>query len=496
MAATSTAEAQKKRPAGRTPWPKPMLGGGLGVAKSRKDGLTFEQELLGLFVAQQGTLSLAMPALALLMAAASLMWSSVISVAYWLSTILICQGIQLILCRNYRMEDPRKVDLVKWGSRLASSELGYALAWCSLLFVFWDTASDVQRAFMVATLIVVTSVRLVVAAHFLPIIVAGTVPITLAIVLKCALANEPLYFAMAGIAVLVELYFVQLAKRIQQTARDMLAYRAQKDALIAELERSKSVSDEARRRAERNAASKTRFLATVSHELRTPLNAVIGFSEIMKEEMLGTHQVSNYKEYSADIHSAGTYLLGLINEILDHTKLEANKYQLHLEPIEVGKLAKECIDLVQLQADQGNLSLKLVAPPRLPRVMVDERAVKQICLNLLSNAIKFTPEGGQVTLTLSLTRLGTMQVSVRDTGIGIAEEEIPEVLTSFGQSSKSFDMAKQGVGLGLPIVDGLVRLHGGRMQIRSKVNFGTEVVIEFPEHSVPKGSPIRSAIAA
>ncbi len=496
MTTANVGEVQYKRDDGRPAWSKSLIGGRLGLSKSRKEGLTHEQELLGLFVAQQGTLALAMPALALLMAAAALMWTPIVSVGYWLSTILICQGIQLILCRNYRLEDPRKVDLMKWGSRLASSELAYALAWCSLLFAFWDPASDVQRAFMVATLIVVTSVRLVVAAHFLPIIFAGTVPITLAIVLKCTTAGEPLYLAMAGIAVLVELYFVQLAKRIQQTARDMLAFRAQKDALIAELERTNAVSDEARRRAERNAASKTRFLATVSHELRTPLNAVIGFSEIMKEEMLGDHVVDSYKEYSSDIHSAGTYLLGLINEILDHTKLEANKYQLHVEHIEIAKIAKECIDLVQLQADDRNLTLKFIAPPRLPKMIADERAVKQICLNLLSNAIKFTPEGGRVTLTISITRLGTIQISVRDTGIGIAEEEIPEVLTSFGQSSKSFDMAKEGVGLGLPIVDGLVRLHGGLMQIRSKVNAGTEVIIEFPQECVPKGSPIRSALAA
>ncbi len=496
MTAASVSKQNGKHGTGRSAWPKNVLGGSLRLSKSRKDGLTHDQELLGLFVAQQSNLSLAMPALAVLMAMASLMWSPVTSVAYWLSTVLICQGIQLILCRNYQMEDPRKVDLVRWGSRLASSELAYALAWCSLLFAFWDPASDVQRAFMVATLIVVTSVRLVVSAHFLPIIFAGTVPITLAIVLKCTTAGEPLYLAMAGIAVLVELYFVQLAKRIQQTARDMLEFRAQKDTLIAELERSNAISDEARRRAEHNSAAKTRFLATVSHELRTPLNAVIGFSEIMKEEMLGGHEVDSYKEYSADIHSAGTYLLGLINEILDHTKLEANKYQLHLEPIDITQIAKECIDLVQLQADNGNLTLKLIAPPRLPKMMADERAVKQICLNLLSNAIKFTPEGGRVTLTISLTRLGTIQLSCRDTGIGIAEDEIPEVLTSFGQSTKSFDMAKEGVGLGLPIVNGLVRLHGGLMQIRSKVDAGTEVVIEFPQECVPKGSPIRSALAA
>ncbi|MEM7428658.1 MAG: HAMP domain-containing sensor histidine kinase [Pseudomonadota bacterium] len=452
----------------------------LGLSKSRKEGLTHEQELLQLFVEQQSNLSLALPALAVLMAAASLIWTPVPLVAYWISTVFICQGVQLFLCRSYRLEDPLKADLVKWVSRLASCEVLYAMAWSSLLFLFWDSANDVQRAFMVALLMVVISIRLVVSAHFLPIVVAGTVPITLSIVLKCVLADEPLYLAMAGIAIMVELYFLQFAKSIQQTARDMLVFRAQKDALIAELERSAAVSDEARRRAERNSASTTKFLATVSHELRTPLNAVIGFSEIMKDEMMGRHEVDNYKEYSGDIHSAANYLLGLINEILDHTKIEANKYQLHDEAIDIKEVARDCVELVQLKADEGDLSLKLFYPPNLPMVLADGRAVKQICLNLLSNAIKFTPEGGRVTLTVAVTRLGTVQLSVRDTGVGIEQDDIPEVLSSFGQSSTTFDMAKEGVGLGLPIVNGLIDLHGGRMQIRSEVNAGTEVVIEFP----------------
>lgn len=456
----------------------------LGLNKTRKDGLTHEQELLQLFVEQQSNLGLAMPALAVLMAAASLIWTSTPLVIYWLGTIFICQGVQLYLCRNFRLEDPRKVDMVKWGSWLASCEVLYALAWSSLLFSFWDTASDVQRAFMVAILMVVISIRIVISAHFLPIVFAGTVPITLAIVLKCVLADEPLYLAMAAIAIIVELYFLQFAKSIQRTARDMLVFRAQKDALIAELERSNAISDEARRRAEANSASKTKFLATVSHELRTPLNAVIGFSEIMKEEMMGEHKVRTYQEYSGDIHSAGTYLLGLINEILDHTKIEANKYQLHDEPVDIRDIAKDCLELVQLKADEAELTLRGVYASGIPMVMADARAVKQICLNLLSNAIKFTPEGGCVTISVSKTSGGKVQLSVRDTGLGIPEDEMSEVLTSFGQSSKTFDMAKEGVGLGLPIVNGLVDLHGGWMEIVSEVDAGTEVIIEFPRDRV------------
>ncbi len=467
-----------------------------GLPRSHKDGLTYEQELLHVFVVQQTNLSLAMPALAILMAAASLPWAPVSTVICWLGAILVCQGLQLFLCERLRKEGRRKVDLIKWGSRLASSELIYSLVWSALLLSFWDAASDVQRAFMVAILMVVISIRLIVASHFLPIIIAGTVPITLAIVLKCALTQEPLYLAMAGIAIMVELFFLQFAKSIQKTARDMLVFRAQKDALIAELEHNNAVADEARRRAERNSTSKTKFLATVSHELRTPLNAVIGFSEIMKEEMMGAHKVGTYKEYSGDIHSAGTYLLGLINEILDHTKIEANKYQLHDEPMDLRAVTSECVDLVQLKADDGEIALKFECPTDLPMVMADERAIKQICLNLLSNSIKFTPEGGRVTLAVSQLASGKLEIACRDTGLGIAEEEIPEVLSSFRQSSKTFDLAKEGVGLGLPIVKGLVELHGGRLEIHSELDVGTEVVIELPAERIIPGTSISQMLAA
>ncbi|MGI9484262.1 MAG: sensor histidine kinase [Hyphomicrobiales bacterium] len=447
---------------------------------SRRHGLTFEQDLLTLFVLQQRTLSLAMPALAVLMAVAGLTWAPFTAVGAWLSFIFVCQGIQLVLCHDFTLQDPRKVDLVKWGSKLASSEFLYAIAWSSLLITFWDPASDVQRSFLVALLMVVVSMRLVLAAHFLPIVFAGTVPITLAIALSCALEATPLYLAMAGVAIIGELYFIQVAKKIQKTARDMLVFKAQKDALIAELEESKAFSDEARRRAEESNVAKSRFLATVSHELRTPLNAIIGFSDMMKNELMGPHTTQVYRDYSNDVHSAGEYLLGLINDILDLSKLEANKFELDETPLSVQAVASDCVRLVQLKADAGEITLHENYDTKLPLVLADGRAVKQIWLNLLSNAIKFTPEGGTVSLNVRRTKAGTVQMSVTDTGPGIPKEELPEVLRAFGQSSLTFDQAKDGAGLGLPIVQALVDLHGGRMVIRSDLGKGTTVVIEFP----------------
>jgi two-component system cell cycle sensor histidine kinase PleC len=447
---------------------------------SRKHGLSFEQDLLTLFVVQQRTLSLAMPILATLIAAAALTWAPISAVGAWLSFIFVCQGIQLILCRDFLRLDPRKTDLVKWGSRLATSELVYAIAWSSLLITLWDPASEVQRAFLVALLMVVVSIRLVLASHFLPIMFAGTVPITLAIALRCGLEGTPLYLAMSGIAIIGELYFIQLAKKIQKTARNMLVFKAQKDALIAELEEAKARSDEARRRAEESNFAKSRFLATVSHELRTPLNAIIGFSDLMKSEMLGPHSVPIYKEYSDDVHSAGQHLLGLINDILDITRLDAKKYQLHESAIKVQNIARDCVRMVQLKADAGDVTMHQVYEAELPQILADERAVKQIWLNLLSNAIKFTPEGGTVEVRVQRTRAGTLQISVQDTGPGIPKEEIPKVLEPFGQSSLTYALAKEGAGLGLPIIQALVELHGGCMVIRSDIGEGTEVIIEFP----------------
>ena len=466
---------------------------------SPKHGLTFERELLTLFVAQQRTLSLAMPIFALLIGLVCLTWVPFGAVGAWLSFIFVCQGVQLILCHDFTLQNPQKVDLVNWGSKLASSEFLYAMAWSSLLMTFWDPASDVQRAFLVALLMVVVSLRLVFAANFLPIVYAGTVPITLAIALRCGLEGGTLYLAMSGIAIVTELFFIHVAKKIQKTSRDMLVYKAQKDALIAELEESKALSDEARRRAEESNQAKSKFLATVSHELRTPLNAIIGFSELMHKEMLGKHSVPTYKEYSSDVYSAGQYLLGLINDILDLTRLESNKYQLLDDSLSIEAVGRECLRLVQLKADASGITLYEQYDRVLPQVRSDHRAIKQIWLNLLSNAIKFTPEGGTITLSVRRTKAGTVQLAVKDTGPGIPKDEISEVLAPFGQSSLTYELAKEGAGLGLPIVQALVELHGGRMVIRSELGEGTTVVVEFPAdrmvHASESETPASAKVA-
>jgi len=227
----------------------------------------------------------------------------------------------------------------------------------------------------------------------------------------------------------------------------------------------------------------------MSHELRTPLNAILGFSEVMKAELFGAHTVPSYREYSEDIHSSGQHLLMLINEILDLSRVEAGRYELREESVALVNIVEECRHLLAMRAKNRGINVIEALDDGLPRIWADERAVRQVTLNLLSNAIKFTPQGGSVTIKVGWTRLGGQYLSIRDTGPGIPEEEIPVVLSSFGRGSLAQKNADEGTGLGLPIVKGLVELHGGEFKLLSKVREGTEVIVIFPPERVMNALP-------
>jgi two-component system, cell cycle sensor histidine kinase PleC len=250
------------------------------------------------------------------------------------------------------------------------------------------------------------------------------------------------------------------------------------------LEEANAKHDEARRRAEEANLAKSRFLATMSHELRTPLNAILGFSEVMKSELFGPHAVAQYKEYSIDVHSSGQHLLDIINEILDLSRIEAGRYELHEEAVDLASTADECRHMLDLRAKSKSITLKTALEPGLPKIWADERAIRQVILNLLGNAIKFTPQGGEVTIKVGWTANGGQYAAIKDTGPGIPEDEIETVQESFGRGSMAIKTAEQGSGLGLPIVKGLVDLHGGQFHLRSKLREGTEVVVILPAERV------------
>ncbi|QBK31071.1 sensor histidine kinase [Roseitalea porphyridii] len=319
------------------------------------------------------------------------------------------------------------------------------------------------------------------------ILAAFTLPVALfAIVNFDTTPNTLLAIAMVVCALL---FFSFVAERLQKSSIASIAYRAENIALIAELEMAKSISDEARRRAEDANLAKSRFLASMSHELRTPLNAILGFSEAITSEMLGPIGNESYRSYVGDIHASGKHLLNLINEILDLSRIEAGKYELREEALRLTHVAEDCMALVRMRAAQKQITVKPVFQDGLPRLLADEKAVRQIILNMLSNAIKFTPNGGQVELKVGWTASGGQYVTVKDDGPGIPEDEIPVVLAAFGQGSIAIKSAEQGTGLGLPIVQALLAMHGGAFTLKSKLREGTEAIAMFPAARVMQPLP-------
>ena len=362
-------------------------------------------------------------------------------------------------------------------------DLLYGLCWTAILIhpAGLDVASNTMMMFLMLLVIAVSSML----AASLPIAaLAATAPVTAAIALNFVLGGTFDNYALALLALAAEGYFALLAHRLHSTTLATLEARAEKDALIGELEQAKAISDEARHRAESANVAKSRFLAQMSHELRTPLNAILGFSEVMKSEIFGAHAVPVYKEYSADIHNSGVHLLNLINEILDLSRIEAGRYELNEEAVSLVHVVADCHHLLKLRATSRGITIHEVFEQGMPRIWGDERATRQIVLNLLSNSIKFTPQGGEIWLKVGWTASGGQYLSVKDTGSGIAEDEIPIVLASFGQGSNSIKSAEQGAGLGLPIAKSLIDMHGGTFTLKSKLRIGTEVIVTFPPERV------------
>ena len=222
----------------------------------------------------------------------------------------------------------------------------------------------------------------------------------------------------------------------------------------------------------------------MSHELRTPLNAILGFSEMMKGEVFGPLPNDKYREYSSDIHASGSHLLNLINEILDLSRIEAGRYRLNEEAVTLSYIAEDCENLLRIRAKAKDITITLDADQTLPKLWADERAVRQIILNLLTNAVKFTPNGGNITLTVKGLEDGGQMVSVKDTGIGIPEHEIETVLSAFGQGAAAIQSAEEGSGLGLSIVQALVSMHDGKFDLQSELRKGTTVTAKFPPSRV------------
>ncbi|WP_354071282.1 HAMP domain-containing sensor histidine kinase [Caulobacter sp. 1776] len=235
--------------------------------------------------------------------------------------------------------------------------------------------------------------------------------------------------------------------------------------------------DQARADAEALASGRARFLANMSHELRTPLNAIMGFSDIMRARMFGPLS-DRYAEYAELIHESGGHLLDLINDVLDMSKIEAERFELQRGVFDAREAVQAAMRLLRVQADGAGVQLRGVLPPAELEVDADRRALKQIVLNLVSNALKFTPRGGQVTVTAHGYD-GVLEIIVADTGVGISPEDLERLGRPYEQAGGAEQRAR-GTGLGLSLVRAFAKLHGGDMTIESRLGAGTSVSVRLP----------------
>lgn len=236
--------------------------------------------------------------------------------------------------------------------------------------------------------------------------------------------------------------------------------------------------------AERASRSKSEFLANMSHELRTPLNAILGFSEVITDQLFGGIGNERYLDYARDINDSGKHLLQVINDILDLSRIEAGKLELDLALVRLTESLDSCHRLLRERARDASVDLACEVPDDLPSISADPVKLKQILLNLLTNAIKFTPEGGHVSVDAGMLESGELRIVVRDTGIGMKPDDIRTALAPFGQVESVLARRHHGTGLGLPLVQSLVSLHGGRVSLQSELGKGTEVTVLWPSHLV------------
>lgn len=304
---------------------------------------------------------------------------------------------------------------------------------------------------------------------------------------------------MAGFVVFWSVLLWVIARHMNRGIRNRIELAIRNTELIESLTR-------ARDRAESASLAKTRFLANMSHELRTPLNAILGYSEMMQLRSLGAQDFGRYDSYPTNVFTSGEHLLRIVDQVLDVSKLEAGAIDLSNDLIHVPGLIEKSVAFVAPTAEQDGVAITISVPGQMPCLRGDATKIRQILLNLLSNAVKFTPQHGLVSVAVEILQDGRLEIRVHDTGIGMSEQDMDQVLIPFARMEnreylariKSFkpDRGQTNTGLGLPLAKLLCDLHDADLEITSTPEVGTEVVIRFPENRVVYGDNVTRMISA
>jgi signal transduction histidine kinase len=393
--------------------------------------------------------------------------------------LLNCLVNEYFLTRAARQDEDMLARTKHRAKKIVAMTLILSGVWCVLVLSMYHPEITANRIFVVLILACTFgSLSTMFAMH------VAAAASSMAVVSFCLVAIMGLN-TVSGRLTLIPVGMLYILLVVNQVAAMHVRFtqtrrlEQEREDLIASLQEANIQALAAQERAMAANKAKSEFLANMSHELRTPLNAIIGFSEIMREQMFGALGHDRYCEYSRLIHNAGTHLLGLINDVLDMSKIEAGKLELHLEEFDLHTAVEECVELMGERAQAAKVELVTQLSDGTRYLFADRRAVNQMLLNLLSNAVKFTLPGGRVWVR-AVRRDSRLILTVEDDGVGIAEADLRRLGNPFVQVGNQAGILHAGTGLGLALVRALAEKHAGTMHIESEETVGTTVTIELP----------------
>lgn len=398
-----------------------------------------------------------MPGVIVIIAVLNCMWTSWAAAAAWAAVTIAAWywSWHIFAQRERRSGAPgRRSDVLK----IFAATGGFVMALGAQGIVFWSP-SDPSNQMTVILILLACTLASAITAAWLPLSLLQIVCYVSIVSVMLISTQTVVNVALGLLSILFGVFVAGMIANLHAYSVRLLTLEDHKDALIDELRASNQ--------------AKSEFLANMSHELRTPMNAILGFSEVIKDELMGPNHQPIYKSYASDIHASGSHLLGLINDILDLSKIEAGKFELNECEVDAYEIVEDTRRIISLRAAQKGVTLINDIPQGLI-VWGDPSALRQISLNLASNALKFTPRGGVIRCYLENSQ-GQLCIVTEDTGCGIRPDDLARVFESFGQGRHDIASHEKGTGLGLPIVRGLVRAHGGDVAIESDVGKGTKV---------------------
>jgi len=394
----------------------------------------------------------------------------------WVIGIVGWMGIRLWAWRQYARKRHDDVAVVRWGHRLVAM---LAVTGLSIAYIASQTFAPPKiedQLFIAMGVGGLTAGAAAVYGAYLPAVIAFNGPVLAAFTVAVLRVGSADAFLLAAMTIVYFILLMVSARTLNGWVRDIFLLRMRNEELSFALIEAKEAAEGAN-------DAKSIFMANMSHELRTPLNAIIGFAEMLEKQVLGPIGNPRYVEYAHDVHMSGQHLLSIINTILDLAKSQASNLELQLDRVDITGLLRECFNVMRLQADKAAVKFVLETPAEPFFGLVDETRLRQVVYNLLSNAIKFTDPGGSVELSGRVAADGGIEITVKDSGIGMDPSDIAVALQPFQQIRHPGRRAPQGTGLGLPFAKTIVELHGGTLDVQSSKGNGTSVHVVLPASS-------------